>query len=153
MTIDDIDENTAENVMKLLFKRLKYSLLEIVDIRHDDGYLLFIPERTLFLAKVQVLKDNIPAGLPSSLEDVSMCLPVVVEYDNVLGEKALQDHESLPSLESSTNKDALKLMFSMLNALDDVSIRIGYIGSEMLLSRRDSLCSLLMKVDLQDDDS
>lgn len=153
MTIDDIDENTAENVMKFLFKRLKYNLLEIVDIRHDNGYLLFIPERTLFLAKVQVFKDNIPAGLPSSLEDVSMCLPVRVESDSMLGEKALQDYESAACLESSTNKDALKLMFSMLNALDDVSIRIGYLGSEMLLSRKDSICSLLMKVDLQDDDS
>ena len=153
MTIDDIDEKTAENVMKLLFKRLKYNLLEIVDIRHDDGYLLFIPERTLFLAKVQVLKDNIPAGLPSSLEDVSMCLPVRVESDSMLGDKALQDYKSAACLESSTSKDALKLMFSMLNALDDVSIRIGYLGSEMLLSRKDSICSLLMKVDLQDDDS
>lgn len=153
MTIDDIDEDTAEKVMKLLFKRLKYNLLEIVDIRPDDEYLQFIPSRTLFLAKVRLLKGNVPAGFPSSLEDVSMYLPVRVESDSMLGEKALQDYESMPCLESSTNKDVLKLMFSMLNALDDVSIRIGYIAPEMLLSRKDSLCSLLMKADLQDDDS
>ena len=154
MTIDDIDEKTAEKAMKFLFKRLKYNLLEIVDIRPDGRYLQFIPSRTLFLARVRVSNDKVPTDLECfDLEGTTMCLPVIVESDSMLGEKALQDYESMPHLESSTNKDALKLMFSMLNAIDDMSIRIGYISPEMLLSRRDSLCSLLMKVDLQDDDS
>lgn len=151
ITIDDIDEEAAKKIMNFLFKQAGYELFEIINIRHDDGYFQFIPRNSLFLARLKWLNIAEEEHFKRSMAS----MPVMIDPCSPTGEKAMEDYDysSMPHIENTAYKEALELMFSMLSISDGLVISVGYLSPVTLLSRKDSICSLLMKIDLQDDDS
>lgn len=131
MTVDDIDEKTAERAVRHMFKRAGFELVSLNGFR---------PTCTALLYVLGAWTRDLDADKPFNVYTVTPIFSRTSSYTKFHSKK----HPAPMSF-----KHALKYMLEMMSREDSVCLRIEDLSrTRAVMTKKDSLCSLLVEADL-----